>query len=287
MRILWSALAAVVISAVAAGAQCKVPIASNEGKLLAFYTVPLVFSAATEPEATAPGSIRIGFEGEYIPKPNPEIQRTGKCFLQKSEHTSLSPVFGRPRITIGLPASFAIEGSYLPPVTIADAKPNLGSVAISHTQRLPFSRVAGGATLMIRANATFGNVKGPITCPKSSLQTTNTTAACYGTTPSNDTFSPNMYGIDLLAGVRPPLSVFGFYAGAGANQIDPHFQVGFTNGQGGVDRTRVQLENPVTRLTLTAGTTAHIKERIDFGAQVFSVPQDVTTFRIGGGITFR
>lgn len=287
MRILWSALAAAAIFAGTAGAQCKVPIASNEGKLLAFYTVPLVFSAATEPEATTAGTVRVGFEGEYIPKPNAEIQRTGKCFLQKSEHTSLSPVFGRPRITIGLPASFAIEASYLPPVKIADAKPNLGSVAISHTQRLPFSRVAGGATLMIRAHATFGNVKGPITCPKSALQTTAPSAACYGTTPSNDTFNPNMYGIDLLAGIRPPLSVFGFYAGAGANQIDPHFQVGFTNGQGGVDRTKVQLENPVTRLTLTAGTTAHIQNRIDLGAQIFSVPQDVTTFRIGAGITFR
>lgn len=287
MRILWGALAAAVISAATAGGQCKVPVGSNEGKLLAFYTVPLVFSAATEPEAAPAGSIRLGFEGEYIPKPDAEIQRTGKCFLQKSEHTSLSPVFGRPRITIGLPGSFAIEASYLPPVKIADAKPNLGSVAISHTQRLPLFGVAGGATLMIRAHATFGNVKGPITCPRSSLQTTSPSAACFGTTPSNDTFSPNMHGIDLLAGVRPPLSVFGFYAGVGANQIDPHFQVGFTNGQGGVDRTKVQLENPVTRLTLTAGTTAHIKDRIDFGAQILSVPADATTFRFGAGITFR
>lgn len=286
MRILWGLLGAAAFS-VTAGAQCKVPISSNEGKLLAFYTAPLVFSAGTEPDATTPGSIRVGFDGEYIPKPSAEIQRTGKCFLQKSEHTSLSPVFGRPRITIGLPGSFAVEASYLPPVKIADAKPNLGSIAVSRTQRLPFSRIAGGATLMIRGNATFGNVKGPITCPKSALQTTTPSAACYGSTPSNDTFSPNMYGIDILAAVRPRLSVFGFYAGAGANQIDPHFQVGFTNGQGGVDQTKVQLENPVTRLTLTAGATAHLQDRIDFGAQIFSVPQDVTTFRIGAGITFR
>ena len=287
MKLVWGALAAAVVISATAGAQCKVPISSNEGKLLAFYTVPLVFSAATEPSDVTPGSIRVGFEAEYIPKPNAEIQKTGKCFLQKSEHTSLSPVFGRPRLTIGLPASFALEASYLPPVKIADAKPNLGSVALSHTQRLPFSRVSGGATLMIRANATFGNVKGPITCPQSSLQTTSPAGACYGSKSSNDTFSPNMYGIDVLAGVRPPLSAFGFYAGVGANQIDPHFQVGFTNGQGGVDNTKVQLDNPVTRLTLTGGVTGHAQNGIDFGAQIFSVPQDVTTFRIGAGFTFR
>src|SRR6476469_106859 len=136
-----------------AEAQCKVPSSSNEGKLLAFYSVPLVFSAATAPETLGAGAVRIGFEGELIPEPNPEIEKTGKCFLQKSEHTSLSRFFGRPRITIGLPGSFAIEASYLPPVKIADAKPNLGSVALSQTQRLPFFPAAGGATLMIRANA--------------------------------------------------------------------------------------------------------------------------------------
>jgi hypothetical protein len=96
-----------------------------------------------------------------------------------------------------------------------------------------------------------------------------------------------MYGIEVLAAVRPPLSMLGFYAGAGANQIDPHFQVGFTNGQGGVDNTKVQLDEPLTRLTLTAGATAHVKDRIDIGAQIFSVPEDVTTFRLGAGISFR
>jgi hypothetical protein len=287
MRTLWGALAATVIWAGAAGAQCKVSSESNEGKLLAFYSVPLVFSAATEPESAPPGSIRIGFEGEYIPKPSAEIEHTGKCFLQKTEHTSLSPVFGRPRITIALPASFAVEASYLPPVKIANAKPNLGSVAISHTQRLPFSRPAGNAVLMVRANATFGNVKGPITCPKSSLQTTTPTAACYGTNPSNDTFSPNMYGIDVLAGIRPLSGTFGYYAGIGANRIDPHFQVGFTDGLGGVDVTKVQLQNPETRMSLTAGATAYLQHRIDLGAQVFSVPQDLTTFRVGAGLSFR
>src|SRR6478672_3270160 len=139
MRGSFATLAALTIFAGAAGAQCKVSSDSNEGKLLAFYSVPLVFSAAVAPDTAVAGSVRIGFEGEYIPKPSAEIQRTGKCFLSKSEHTSLSPVFGRPRITIELPASFAIEASYLPPVKIADAKPNLASVALSRTSRFALS----------------------------------------------------------------------------------------------------------------------------------------------------
>jgi hypothetical protein len=279
--------AALAIFAGVAGAQCKVASSSNEGKLLAFYTVPIVFSAATAPEVLPPGAIRLGFEGEYIPKPSAEIQRSGKCFTEKSEHTSLSPVFGRPRVTIGLPGGLALEASYLPPVRIADAKPNLASVALSHTHHLDAFGGAGGAMVMVRGHATFGNVKGPITCPRSALQKTDSNAPCYGSNPSNDTFHPNMFGVDVLAGVTPPSSPFSLYGGIGANRIDPHFQVGFTDGTGSVDNSQVELEGPLTRLSLTLGASAQPTSRLDFGAQLYSVPQDVTTFRVHAGITFR
>lgn len=60
--------------------QCKVSISSNEGKLLAFYTAPIVFTTATAPEVLGPGTIRIGGELEYLPKPNRAIEQTGACF---------------------------------------------------------------------------------------------------------------------------------------------------------------------------------------------------------------
>lgn len=286
MRRTLTALAPLALLASGARAQCSVPSGSNEGKLLAFYTVPLVFSAATTPGAVGAGSIRFGFEGELIPKPSAEIQKTGKCFLKKSEHTSLSPVFGRPRITIGLPGSFAIEASYLPPVRIANATPNLTSVALSQTRSLGLVGV-NAATLLVRASATFGNVKGPITCPRSSLQTATPTAACYGTNPSNDTFEPRTQGVDILLGLRPAGSTLSYYGGIGANRINPRFQVGFTDGNGSVDRTMVQLESALTRISLTAGATAHTRAGLDLGAQVYSVPQDATTIRVHAGMSFR
>lgn len=287
MGIAFRTAAALALCAGSAAAQCKVASSSNEGKLLAFYSVPIVFSAATAPSVMSAGGIRIGFEAEYIPKPNAEIQHSGKCFTEKSEHTSLSPVFGRPRLTIGLPGGFALEASYLPPIKIADAKPNLASFALSETRH--FAAMAGspGVDVMLRANATVGNVKGPITCPRSALQTTSSTSPCYGTSPSNDTFSPNMFGVDLIAGMTPAASTFSFYGGVGVNRIDPHFQVGFTDGLGGVDRTKVQLVSPLTRISLTAGVADRIAPKFDIGAQVYSVPQDVTTFRVHAGMSFR
>ena len=270
-----------------AGAQCKVRSDSNEGKLLAFYTAPIVFSMATAPQEMPPGSIRIGGEGEYIPKPDRAIEQTGACFTQKSEKTSLSPVFGRPRITVGGPFGFAVEAAYLPPVPIARAKANLFSFGISHARHLAFGPASSGTTLMLRVHGTFGNVKGAITCPRSSLQQSAPLSPCYGTSPSKDTFHPDMFGGEIAAGFAPGSGAISFYAGAGANRIDPHFQVGFTDLNGNVDATQVELESPVTRASIFGGVTAVLRRILDVGAQIYSVPSDATLFRLNGGIRFR
>jgi hypothetical protein len=270
-----------------AGAQCKVGGNSNEGKLLAFYTAPIVFSMATAPEVMRPASIRIGAEGEYIPKPNSAIEQTGACFTQKSEHTSLSPVFGRPRITVGGPLGFAIEAAYLPPVTIARAKPNLFSFGVSQAHHFAAGPVSTGTTLMFRVHGTLGNVKGAITCPRSSLQQTAPSSPCYGTTPSKDTFHPDMFGGEISAGIAPGSGGISFYAGAGANRIDPHFQVGFTDANGNVDMTQVELASPLVRATVFGGATAIVRQIFDVGAQIYSVPSDATLFRLMGGLRFR
>jgi len=272
-----------------ANAQCRVPGNSNEGKLLAFYTAPIVFSMATAPDVLPLASIRVGAELEYLPKPNPTIEQTGQCFTQKSEHTSLSPVFGRPRITIGGPFGFALEAAYLPPVTIARAKPNLFSFAVSHAHHFAVGPVSNGTTLMVRVHGTFGNVKGAITCPKSQLQQTDPLSPCYGTSPSKDTFHPDMFGGEIAAGFAPGVRGISFYGGAGVDRIDPHFQVGFTdaNVPPGVDRTQVELEKPLNRAAIFGGVTAVLRQILDVGAQVYSVPEDATLFRIMGGIRIR
>jgi len=270
-----------------AAAQCKVPASSNEGKLLAFYTAPIVFSMAVSPQPMSPGTIRIGAEGEYIPRPDAAIEQTGMCFTQKSEKTSLSPVFGRPRITIGGPFGLAFEAAYLPPVTIARAKPNLFSFAVSHAQKLAFGPVASGTTLMLRVHGTFGNVKGAITCPQSSLQQSAPTSPCYGDSPSKDTFHPDMFGGEIAAGITPGTRGISFYLGAGANRIDPNFQVGFTDRTGKVDNTQVQLDKPLVRAAVFGGVTAVLRQILDVGAQIYSVPSDATLFRLNGGIRFR
>jgi hypothetical protein len=267
--------------------QCKVSSSSNEGKLLAFYTAPIVFTMATAPEVLAPATVRIGAELEYLPKPNRAIEQTGACFTQKSEHTSLSPVFGRPRITVGGPLGFAVEAAYLPPVTIARATPNLFSFAVSNAHHFTSGPISNGTTLMLRVHGTFGNVKGAITCPRSQLQQTSASSPCFGTNPSKDTFHPDMFGGEIAAGFAPGIHGLSFYGGAGMNRIDPHFQVGFDPQGSSPDRTQVELQSPVNRAAIFGGVTAVVRRILDVGAQVYSVPEDATLFRLMGGIRIR
>ncbi len=269
-----------------AGAQCRVSSSTNEGKLLAFYTAPISFSMATAPALTRAGSIRFGAEGEYVPKPDPALEQTGACFTQKSEDTSLSPVFGRPRITIGIPLGFSVELAYLPPVTIGRAKPNLLSFAIAHASRYSFGPTTG-TTIMLRGHGTYGSVEGAITCPSRSLQQNSPTSPCYGTEPSNDRFHPDMLGGELAVGVNPMSRSLAFYAGVGANRIDPHFQVRFTDADGNVDATEVQLNSPLTRATVFGGVTALVREIFDIGVQIYSVPSDAMLVKLNGGFRFR
>lgn len=274
-------------SAQNAGAQvCRVAEGTNEAKLLAFYTAPVAFSMATGPRVTRTGYVRVGAELEYVPKPDPSLEQTGACFSQKSEETSLSPVFGRPRITIGIPFGFTIELAYLPPVTIARATPNLFSFAVAHASHFALGP-AGGTTVMLRGHGTYGTVKGPITCPSGSLQQTTPTSPCYGTEPSDDTFRPNMFGGEIAVGISPTSRGISIYAGAGANRMDPTFRVNFTDLTGFVDTTKVELQEAMTRATVFGGVTAVVREAIDIGAQIYSVPEDATLFRLMGGFRFR
>jgi len=96
-----------------------------------------------------------------------------------------------------------------------------------------------------------------------------------------------MFGGEIAAGFAPGSGGISFYAGAGANRINPHFQVGFTDLNGNVDVTQVELERALTRASVFGGLTAVLRRILDVGAQVYSVQSDATLFRLNGGIRFR
>lgn len=279
-RVPWRRLGTLAIVsflvASSAAAQCRPPARSREARLLAFYEAPLVFSIAATPERVTLGDVRVGVEAGNIPSPDAALQQPEVCYQPHTENTRLAAAFGRPRVTVGLPGGFALEGSWLPPVTMGGATPNLGSVALSRVT----SMVVGGreTSVSLRAHTTFGRVGGAITCSASALQSADPSAPCYGTRPSRDTFRPGMMGGDGALGMATRGGRLALYAGGGVTWLRPRFQVGFTDAFGTVDTTRVEVN--LVRGSVFGGITARVTRALAISSQLYSVPADVTTLRV-------
>lgn len=74
------------------------------------------------PERLAPGAVAITGEAIPVPSPDAALTHPSFCYQYTTNNTRLAPLFGRPRILVGLPAGFAIEGSYVPPVSVSRAR---------------------------------------------------------------------------------------------------------------------------------------------------------------------
>ena len=258
-----------------ASAQCRPPANSNEAKLLAFYAVPLAFSLEGAGPRLPAGAVILTGELTYVPTAPASISRTNLCYPPKSERSGLANVLPRPRVTVGLGSGFSVELSYLPPVTVIDATPSLGGVAVAWAA--PAKYIGGVLDLALRAHATIGYVDGPITCPQSSLQQTSPTQPCYSNTASKDRYAPNVMGGEVIVGSHT--SSIGWYAGAGYSSLSPHFQVGYKSLGGFVDNTKVDVT--LSRVSAFAGALYTMTRGLDLTAQLYSVPQDATTGRLG------
>ena len=276
------------LAALPAAAQetCYPTSEQNEGKLLAFYALPIAFSPGTLPVRLGPGAIRVSGELTYVPSPASEIQRPEKCYGQeKTENTNLSPVFPRPRLTVGLPGGLALEASYLPPIEVASAKPNLASLALSYIRPLRSDSAGSAWSLLVRAHGTYGYVRGAITCPEDQIQNVGLSRPCFGTEASEDTYRPNMWGGEVAIAMRDRSERFGGYLGGGVTALQPRFQVGFQQADGYFDNTRIAIN--LTRVAAMAGVSYTVARAAMVTLEVYSVPQDATTARIGAAYRFR
>ncbi len=276
-------LAVIALTGSLSSGECRPPKDSSEAKLLAFFAAPIAFSPSGHAERLAPGAVRLSFDVTYVPTPGADIRRSSYC-QRKSENTDLSPVFPRPRLAIGLPGGLFVEGSYLPPITVLEATPNLGSIALGWSHALRSVGDGSSTWLTLRGHATFGEVKGAITCSSDAIQQTNPSLVCYGDAPSDDTYKPNMIGGEGILGWTGAGRLAG-YVGAGYTSIKPRFFVHFLGLNNVLDDTRVLLDD--SRISAFAGGRIRFTPRIALTAEVYSVPKDVTTLRIGGSWMLR
>jgi hypothetical protein len=249
--------------------------------MLAFFATPIAFSPGGVLVPMRAGEVRVSFDATYVPSPSDEITSPDVCYRNdKTENTELSPIFPRPRIAIGLAPGLALEATYLPPVTVMDATPSLFAVALDYARAIG----TGGLSYAIRSHFTIGSVKGPITCSPDVIQLSNPAGACYSSEPSEDTYEPNMLGFEGALGFGSN-SRFSSYVGAGYTMLRPRFQVGYRDASGSLDDTKIIVN--LNRFAAFAGGRLRLTDAVGVTAELYSVPEDATTFRLGGAYTLR
>jgi hypothetical protein len=281
MRMRWAGLCGVIsLAAATARAQgtgdCFPAKNSNEARTMATFDVPLAFSATAAPERQPSGRFRAGVEFALVPNVDPATATPTTCRPGKGpEHTDLLFAVPRPRLSLTLPAGFAVEATWIPPVRISEVQANLVGVALSRTMALN----PRGAALTVRAHGMFGLIKAPIVCDDAAIQ--DVMSECYQGTRSEDAFHPNIVGVDAAVGWRLGASIRP-YMGAGYNHLAPRFRVNFTNQFGQIDRRRVTVD--LDRLVLFAGATWSATQAFELSGEIYSAPSDAVTARVAARI---
>jgi hypothetical protein len=249
---------------------------SNEARTMAVFGVPLAFSRAGAPVIDPPGRFHVGLEVSSVPNVDRETATPTFCRPGKGpENTDLLFAMPRPRASVMLPAGFMLEASWTPPIRVADVESNLVGLALSRATALK----ATGVVLSVRAHGSFGTIKAPITCDDTALQ--DATSICYQGTRSDDTYKPNVVGVEAAVGwqlgrtIRP-------YLGAGYSHLAPRFQVNFTDQFGDTDRRKVAVD--LNRGALFAGFSWSATNVMQLSGEIYAVPTDAITGRVVGRI---
>ena len=246
---------------------------SNEAQLFAAFSVPLAFGPVEAPDASKAGAVRAGLELTYLPNIDEETRTPTVCRPGKGpENTDLLLAFPRPRVGIVLPAGFAAEASWVPPVRLHGVKANLVGLALLRS--MPLGQA--GTHLALRLHGTFGVIRAPITCNDDALDDEN--SECFEGTRSDDAFHPNIVGAEALIGwslgggrLRP-------FAGAGLNLLYPRFRVNFTNRFDQLDDSRVEVD--LKQGAMFGGATWAATPTVDLSGVLYAAPGDEVTGRL-------
>ena len=202
---------------------------SHEAQTFAILSAPLAFSGA----GGASRGSGIGVEVTTMPKVPEEIATPTTCRPGKGpENTNPLAGFGRVRgeLVVG---AWRFDAGWIPPVRVNGVRSNLVGVGVAREVSL-----GGRWSVTPRLHALVGRVRGPFTCDAEALE--EATSECFEGTLSDDSWDPNVLGIEATVMHRGGWVVP--HVGLGWSSLRPRFQVNFTNSFGDVDNRRVEVD---------------------------------------------
>lgn len=250
-----------------------------EGRLIGFYSAALFFSPLGAPERTNTWALDAGLEIAYIPRLS-KSQRT--AFQDKPEATNLAPVLPRPRVSVMLPGALHAHASWVPPMRVFDVEANLLSIAITRAYE------PRGLTIAPRFIATWGKVRGSITCFEDLIRGTESESVYFtqicNSRNSDDHFKPQHFALEVLASRAIPRLPFVPYGGIGVLREKTIFDIGVRRTDGSRDPDHPILELRATRPYGFLGGTVKTWRSTRFTGELFYAPGSLFTARVFAGI---
>lgn len=178
------------------------------------------------PRAREPWTFELGLELDSLPQLSEEQRRVGFGGT-KVEDINRVPLFFRPRLTVGLPARWSLDLSYVPPVEVEGVSSQLLALALERPVLESGTWVIG-----VRVFGQTGRLEGDFTCSEADASyppgSPNNLYGCEA--PSNDRLRLDHLGVALTGGVEVRATDFHF--GAAATFMDMEFQVdALTSGE--------------------------------------------------------
>ncbi len=254
-----------------AGAQLVLDVEENlsfdapESWAMKYFASVALPTGLGAPEARPAGSVEVALEGGHVPQLSEAERRVGFGGT-KVEDLNKTEFFGRPRLLVGLPASFSLEASYLPPVELSGVEPEIVSLAVA---RPIWQR--DHARLGLRAAGQYGTFEGDFTCSADEIASGPNPFGCEA--PSSDISTARSASLELAGAVR--LGADGQWEPYGAI-LGTHFNLDFqvdARYAGLVDQTRLHTDGET--VALAAGVGYRPGERWRAGLEVFWSRLDV------------
>jgi len=196
----------------------------------------------------AVGDWRLSAEMGSIPHLSREEQRIGFGGF-KPEDMNKSPVFGRGRLHVGLPAAITAELSWTPPLEINGGRPeHLFGLALERALWQSETWRIGARLFAVR-----GDASGDTTCSRSvASQTPGSAGNPYGCrAPSNDTLRLDHEGVELVASRSLGAGRWQPFVALASTRMNPYVEIEALVFDS-LDLS--ELESSGTVQTLTAGT---------------------------------
>ncbi|MCH9650568.1 MAG: hypothetical protein K0U98_20200 [Deltaproteobacteria bacterium] len=220
-------------------------------------------------EVREPGSVEVALEGLSVPHLDRE-QRTVGFGGRKEEDLNRTPVWGRGRVTVGLPWSSAVTLAWAPPVRLDGVEASLVSAAL---EKNLLNR--GPWTLGVRLYGQVGTVKGDLTCTKEDAQAApGSPGNAFGCeAPSEDEVTMDYLGLELTAGYalrgrRAPQ----LHLGMAGQRLDTEFQVS-AQTFGFLDRSLLRTEGET--FSMHGGATWQLAQKARLSLEAFYSPLSV------------